>query len=188
MGLEGCDQKSKPTQENFKAAIQSALDKRPALCAQSPAQTFPFDEPKGSGWGVDDYKRAQALASAGLLKSTETKIPLQVDKSITVDGAHFALTDEGKKYLIPAEAAIDNPKFCGGKVKLRDITSATAPVGEGVGSQVLVTYAYDVVDAPAWTHNAAMQKIFADDLRAVSETTNARSRLELTQDGWSMPY
>ena len=185
--LAACDQKSKPTPENFKVAVQVALDRRPAVCARSPAETFPFDEPKGSGWGLDDYKRAQALASAGLLKSTETKVPLRVNKSVTADGAHFVLTDEGKKYLIPAEAAIVTPQFCGGKLRLRDLTSATAPVGEGVGAQVLVTYGYDVVNAPAWTHNAAMQEMFANDLHAVSQTTNTQSRLELTRDGWSVP-
>lgn len=59
--LSGCDSHSEPSQENFKAAVQTYLDKQPAVCAQSPAVAFPFDAPKSVHLGVDDFDRAQAL-------------------------------------------------------------------------------------------------------------------------------
>lgn len=185
--LTACNGKSKPTTENFKAAIQASLDNQPGACVRSPSDAFPFDGPKLKHWGFDESDAAEALKGAGLLSSTDDKIALRGNKEEMVDGAHYTLTDEGKKYLVPAPAATVHPRFCGGKRKLRDLTGATPPIGDGVGSQVLVTYTYDIVEAPAWFNKAAIKKIFANDLIDVSKPAVGRARLELTKDGWSAP-
>jgi len=184
LGISGCDQKSEASPENYRVAIQKALDLRPAICVPLPEAALPFDEPIEKNWGSGNYQRAQALTATGLLTSAKTRIPLQVDKSVTVEGERFTLTELGKKYFVPAEVAISHPEFCGGKRKVRDITSFTAAAGKGLGSQVLVVYSYDVTDAPAWAASPALRKIYVADLQPSSQTMNTQALLELTRDGW----
>jgi hypothetical protein len=186
--IAACGSRPAPTQENFKAAVQAYLDKKSAVCVQSPSDAFPFDAPKSTHMGVDDFDRAQALSSADLLSASSGKIAFRGDKSIMVQGAHFVLTENGKRFLVPAGKVNINPSFCGGKADLQELTVVTPPTGTDVGALAIARFGYVVTDAPEWARNAEMQKAFSQDLRAVGQSTYQQMSIELTKDGWTAAY
>ncbi|WP_438396920.1 hypothetical protein [Caballeronia sp. DA-9] len=186
--IAACGTHSAPTQENFKAAVQAYLDKQPAVCVQSPSADIPFDAPKSTHRGVDDFDRAQAMSSAGLLEASPGKVAFRGDKSLMVEGAHYVITETGNKFLVPAGKVSIYPSFCGGKADLKELAVITPPTGTNVGSLAIVRFGYVVTDAPAWARNDEMQKAFSQNLRAMSQTTYQQMSIALTKDGWTAAY
>jgi hypothetical protein len=191
-----CNSVKKPSDKNFRNAIDQYLAKHGEACTVIGRQ-FPVDVPEteqkardGIGPGLAALERAglvqgskRTAAVHGMLDPLRDSIPPQAVK-------HYELTSEGKKYFreIPGTFGMSGG-FCYGRKTVDSIVKWTEPILMGAYSQTEVTYTYKIVESASWSERPDVQRAFSDiqtTETGVSKTTQVAG-LQLTNKGWEVP-
>jgi hypothetical protein len=143
--LTACDNAKKPSDGNFRKAINQYLERHGKACTWI-GRPFPIDVSESeqklqSGTGA----QMAVLEAAGLVRSSDTVAPTP---GILGQGAprrvkRYQPTEAGKKVLqqIPGIFG-QSAGFCYGDKTVDSIVKWTEPVSMGAGSQSEVTYTY----------------------------------------------
>ncbi len=194
--LAACNNVKKPSDANFRNAINQYLAKHGDACAAIVRQ-FPIDVPKSEQ--KDQYgigPQMVALEQAGLVHSSNT-IAVVHGMLDALQGStpsqpvkRYELTMEGKKYFRQAPGLLgQTSSFCYGQKTVDSIIKWTEPMTMGAYSQTEVTYTYKIVNLAGWAQRTDVQHVFSD----VRDTVNAASKtnqiagLQLTNQGWEVP-
>ncbi|WP_035351608.1 hypothetical protein [Edaphobacter aggregans] len=190
--LTACDDVKKPSDGNFRKAINQHLEKHGKACTWL-GRPFPVDasEPEQrlqSGTGA----QMAVLEAAGLVHSSDT---VAATPGIFGPGAprrvkRYEPTEGGNKYLKQVPGVLSQSAgFCYGGKTVDSIVKWTEPVTMGVGSQSEVTYTYKIANLAPWAERPDVQREFGDIRTTVSgiSKSNEIAGLQLTNQGWEVP-
>jgi hypothetical protein len=192
VALTACDGARKPSDTNFRKAIDQYLAKHGKACTWI-GRPFPVDVSESeqklqSGTG----SQMAALEAAGVVRSSDTvaSAPGIFGPGATRRVKRYEPTDAGKTYLQHASGIFSQSAgFCYGEKTVDSIVKWTEPVTMGASSQTEVTYTYKIADLAQWAQRPDVQQAFGD----VRTTVNGISKssevagLQLTNQGWEVP-
>lgn len=192
VALTACNSAKKPSDANFRMAINQYLAKHGRACTWI-GQAFPVDvseleqkSPAGTG------PEMAALEAAGLVRSSDTVV---VTPGVFGPGTphrvkRYEPTAEGRRYFQQVAAVLgQSAGFCYGDKTVDAIVKWTEPVKAGPYSQTEVTYTYKIADLAPWAQRPDVQREFGD----VRATINGISKsnevidLQVTNLGWEVP-
>ena len=192
VALTACDSASKPSDGNFRKAINQYLEKHGKACTWI-GRPFPIDVPEfeqklQSGTGP----QMAVLEVAGLVRSSDM---IAATPGIFGPGAprrvkRYEPTEAGKKYLQQVTAVLgQSAGFCYGDKTVDSIVKWTEPVATGPYSQTEVTYTYKIADLASWAERSDVQREFGDVRTIVNgiSKSNEIAGLQLTNHGWEVP-
>jgi hypothetical protein len=190
--LTACDSAKKPSDGNFRKAINQYLEKHGKACTWI-GRPFPIDVSESeqklqSGTGV----QMAVLEAAGLVRSSDTVAPTP---GILGPGAprrvkRYQPTEAGKKYLQQTPGIFGQTAgFCYGEKTVDSIVKWTEPVTMGAGSQSEVSYTYKIANLAPWAERPDVQREFGDVRTTVNgiSKSNEIAGLQLTNQGWEVP-
>ena len=195
--LAACDTATKPSNDNFRNAINEYLAKHGETCTVIDRQ-FPIDLPRPEQnlqYGIGP--KLAALEKAGLVHATDTTAavhglvgPLQ-GPSPAQPVKRYELTNLGKGYFQQVAGGVfgQTTRFCYGHKNVDAIVKWTRPVAMGALTQSEVTYTYKIADAAAWAQRPEIQQAFSDiraTIEGASKMTDVAG-LQLTNKGWEVP-
>lgn len=164
----GCSSKTKPTNENFIAGLNTFYASHDD-CLFPSALRFPYEVSPGPD-AKDDKKRMDALLNAELVKREQ-------DKSIDVN--IYSLTAAGTRA---------GGRFCYGHRQVTSIDGSTPPEKQANGLlETKVTYHYTMMDVPVWAKTTDMQKAFPALATALSGEATGTATLANAGVGWQIP-
>jgi hypothetical protein len=178
-----CSDPRKPSEKNFRVAIQAYLDASYPKCILM--GSFPVDTPE---LDLSNMSPAlEALKDAGVLtsreKSRRTAGGFFGEKKKTQVLSTYDLTSEGRKSYDP-NAGKGRGGICIGKARVIDIARFTEPA-DFLGSRISsVTYTFAVENLPPWAHNAAVAKAFHQVEQWNNSPLQASDVVVLTNKGW----
>jgi hypothetical protein len=192
--LSACNTAKKPSDANFRAAINQYLTKHGPACSLI-GQQFPIDVPRSqqndsTGIGA----KLAALERVSLVRATDTTAVVHgiLDALRGPTPAQpvrrYELTTAGQKYFRQAPAALgETNSFCYGQESVDSIVKWTLP--EAASHQAEVTYTYKIGDMAAWAALPDVQQAFPDIRTTVNgiSQTNQIVGLQLTDRGWEVP-
>ena len=190
--VTACNSAKKPSDTNFRIAINQYLAKHGRACAWI-GQAFPVDvseleQKSQSGTGPE----MAALEAAGLVRSSDTVAvtPGIFSSSTSHRVKRYEPTAEGRRYFQQFTAVLSQSAgFCYGDKTVDAIVKWTEPAKAGPYSQAEVTYTYKIADLAPWAKQPDVQREFGD----VRATINGISKsnevidLQLTNQGWEVP-
>ena len=188
LALTGCANRKDANEGNFRSAIQKYLDTRNGVCVTLP-DLFGGGRLKKGGSFTTDAPQAVAMVSAGLLLMDRSPAIVNF-LGISLDRAPvYSLTPEGKKYLV-GDPSFDSPDisvtFCGGKYRVTELQSFTAPATDGSGTTTSqVSYRYIVTGAPAWARQPELQAAYPSLQKDLNGDVSDTAVLVLTEHGWT---
>lgn len=190
--LTACDNARKPSDGNFRKAIDQYLAKHGKACTWI-GRPFPVDVSESeqklqSGTGP----QMAVLEAAGLVRSSDM---IAAAPGIFGPGAsrrmkRYEPTEAGKKYLQQVPAVLgQSAGFCYGDKTVGSIVKWTEPVTMGSSSQTEVTYTYKIADLAPWAERSDVQHEFGDVRTIVNgiSKSNEMAGLQLTNQGWEVP-
>jgi hypothetical protein len=190
--LTACSNAKRPSDSNFKAAINQYPAKHGKACTWI-GRSFPVDVSESeqkfqSGTGP----QLAVLEAAGLLRSSDTIAPTP---GILGPGAprhvkRYEPTEEGKKYLQQAPGIFGQSSgLCYGDKAVDSIVKWTESPAAGLYSQTKVIYTYKIENLAPWAKRSDVQQEFGDVRTTVSgiSKSNEIARLLLTNQGWEVP-
>jgi hypothetical protein len=196
LALTACNSAKKPSDSNFRKAINQYLEKHGEACTMIGRQ-FPVDVTESEQRLQSDTATQMAvLEQAGLVHSSNTTAVVHG----MLDALHgptppqavrrYDLTVEGQKYFQKTPGIFgQTTSFCYGDKTVDTIVKWTEPVTGGPSSQTEVTYTYKIADLAPWAERSDVQREFGD----VRTTVNGISKsneivdLQLTNQGWEVP-
>jgi hypothetical protein len=190
--LVACNSATKPTDANFKIAINDYLVKHGKACTWF-GRPFPIDISDSelraqSGTGL----KMAVLERSGLVHSTDAVVvaPAVLSAGTPHHVKRYDPTDAGKRYLQQAPGVLGQTAgFCYGDKVVDSIVKWTQPIASDAASRTEVTYTYAIHDLAAWAEQPDVQNAFGD----IRSTVNGISRsneivgLQLTNHGWEVP-
>jgi len=190
--LAACNDAKKPSDTNFRTAINQYLEKHGKACTWI-GRPFPVDvsEPEQklqSGTGA----QMTVLEAAGLVRSSDT---VAATPGIFGPGTprhvkRYEPTEAGHKYLQQAPGIFgQSAGFCYGDETVDSIVKWTGPVTMGAGSQSEATYTYKIANLAPWAERSDVQREFGDVRTTVNgiSKSNETVGLQLTNQGWEVP-
>jgi hypothetical protein len=190
--VTACDNAKKPSDGNFRKAINQYLEKHGKACTWI-GGPFPIDVSE-SEQKLQSATEAQmaVLEAAGLVHSSDTVAPTP---GILGPGAprrvkRYQPTEAGKKYLQQTSGIFgQSAGFCYGDKTVDSIVKWTEPVTMGAGSQSEVSYTYKIANLAPWAERPDVQREFGDVRTTVNGTSksNEIAGLQLTNQGWEIP-
>jgi hypothetical protein len=191
VSLIACNDTKKPSDSNFRKAIDQYLAKRGKACTWI-GRPFPVDVSESeqklqSGTGP----QMAVLEAAGLVRSADTVAAAQ---GIFGPGAprrvkRYEPTEAGKKYLQQVSAVLgQSAGFCYGDKTVDSIVKWTEPVATEPYSQSEVTYTYKIANLASWAERSDVQREFGDVRTTVNgvSKSNEIAGLQLTNQGWEV--
>jgi hypothetical protein len=159
----GCNTKTKPTPENFTAALNAHFLDHPDCLLPDPPR-FPYET-------SDPVKTTQmdSLVKAQLLT---------VEKEISIHASRYTPTTTGARVV---------PRFCYGHRVVTSIDSSTPPAQANGFPETQVTYRYEMKEVPIWAKTPEVQTAFPEMAQAVSGQASAKTTLAVTITGWQVP-
>jgi hypothetical protein len=189
--VTACDNAKKPSDGNFRKAINQYLEKHGKACTWI-GRPFPIDVSE-SEQKLQSATEAQmaVLEAAGLVRSSDTVAPTP---GILGPGAprrvkRYQPTEAGKKYLQQTPGIFgQSAGFCYGDKTVDSIVKWTEPVTMGAGSQSEVSYTYKIANLTPWAERPDVQREFGDVRTTVNGTSksNEIAGLQLTNQGWEV--
>jgi hypothetical protein len=158
----GCNSKTKPTPENFTAALNKWFSEHPD-CLLSNTR-FPYETSDPA-----DVKRMNSLVKAQLL---------EVHEEASIHVSRFTVSTTGTRYA---------PRFCYGHRLVSSIDSFTPPAVANGFPQTQVTYHYNMQDVPIWAKTAEVQLSFPKLAADLSGQASDHATLAQTLAGWQVP-
>jgi len=192
VALTACDSARKPSDANFRKAIDQYLAKRGKACTwvvgSFPADVSDSEQKLQSGAA----SQMAVLERAGLVHSSDTiaAAPGIFGPSAPRRVKRYEPTEEGKKYLQQVPGVLgQRTGFCYGDKTVDSIVKWTEPVTMGASSQTEVTYTYKIADLAPWAQRSDIQQQLGDVRATVDgiSKTNEAAKLELTNQGWVVP-
>jgi hypothetical protein len=190
--LTACDNAKKPSDGNFRKAINQYLEKHGKACTWI-GRPFPIDVSESeqklqSGTGAE----MAVLETAGLVGSSDTIAPTP---GIFGPGAprrvkRYQPTEAGKKYLQQGPGIFGQTAgFCYGEKTVHSIVKWTEPINTGASSQSEVSYTYKIANLAPWAERPDVQREFGDIRTTVNgiSKSNEKAGLQLTNQGWEVP-
>ncbi|MBB6142991.1 hypothetical protein HNQ77_000935 [Silvibacterium bohemicum] len=190
--LTACDNVKKPTDRNFRKAINRYFEIHGKTCA-SIGREFPVDVSRATQkdqYGIE--AQMTALEQVGLVHSFDIVVaaPGILGSSAQRLVKRYEVTDEGKKYFQEIPGIFGKTgSFCYGEKTVDSIVKWTEPMAMGSYSQTEVTYTYKIVDLAPWAERPDIQRLFGDIMTTVSgvSKTSQLAGLRLTNQGWEVP-
>jgi hypothetical protein len=189
--VTACDNAKKPSDGNFRKAINQYLEKHGKACTWI-GGPFPIDVSE-SEQKLQSATEAQmaVLEAAGLVHSSDTVAPTP---GILGPGAprrvkRYQPTEAGKKYLQQTPGIFgQSAGFCYGDKTVDSIVKWTEPVTMGAGSQSEVSYTYKIANLAPWAERPDVQREFGDVRTTVNgiSKSNEIAGLQLTNQGWEV--
>lgn len=194
--LSACNDVKKPSDSNFRKAINQYLAKRGEACTGIGRQ-FPVDVSETEQrLQSDTASQMGVLEQAGLLHSSNTTAVVHG----MLDALHgptppqpvkrYELTPEGQKYFRTTPGIFgQTSRFCYGEKTVDSIVKWTEPTAMGAATQTEVTYTYKIADLAPWAKRSDVQREFGDVRTTVSgiSKSNEIVDLQLTSQGWEPP-
>lgn len=188
----GCNSAKKPSDSNFKAAIDQYLATNGKTCIPA-LRSFPIDVPVARLHDTSGIPAEMAaLESAGLLRSSDTTavvhgmldalrgpMPPQPVK-------RYDLTATGQKYFQQYPTAIGQANgFCYGQKQVDSVVKWDEPGTQGSYSVTRVTYTYKLEQLADWATQPDIQSTFPVVKATLDQAkTNQEIDLHLTNKGW----
>jgi len=167
--VAGCSSKTKPTDQNFIAAL-NAYYANHNDCLFSSALRFPYEVSPGPT-ARQDKQRMDALMNAGLMKQPTEEKNIHVEM--------YALTPAGERA---------GGRFCYGHREITSIDSFTPPVKAANGIlESHVSYHYRMMDVPVWAKTDDMLKAFPEMAKALAGDATGENNLANAGVGWQVP-
>ena len=192
MLVTACDSSTKPTNANFRKAINQYLAKHGEACAWI-GRPFPIDIPDSelgaqSGTGF----QMVVLERVGLVRSTDAVAiaPVILGRPVTHHVRRYEPTDAGKRYLQQAPVILgQSAGFCYGDKTVDTVVKWTQPVTAGAATQAEAIYTYKLLNLAPWAEQPEIQNAFGDIRSTVTgiSRSNEIIGLELTNRGWEVP-
>jgi len=189
VSLTACNDVRKPSDGNFRKAIDQYLEKHGRACTWI-GRPFPVDvsEPE-QRLQFGTSAQMSVLEAAGLVHSSDT---VAATPGIFGPGAprrvkRYEPTESGNKYLQKVPGVLgQSAGFCYGDKTVDSIVKWTEPVTMGAGSQSEGTYTYKIANLAPWAERTDVQREFGDVRTTVSgiSKSNEIARLQLTNQGW----
>jgi hypothetical protein len=194
--LSACNDAKRPSDSNFRKAINQYLTKHREVCTMIGRQ-FPVDI-TGSEQRLqsDTASQMAVLEQAGLVRSSHTTA---VDHGM-LDALRgptppqpvkrYDLTAEGQKYFQKTPGIFgQTTSFCYGDKTVDSVVKWTEPVTMGAATQTDVTYTYKIADLAPWAQRPDVQREFGDVRTTVNgiSKSNETVDLQLTNRGWEVP-
>lgn len=194
--LSACNNAKKPSDSNFRTAINQYLLKHGEVCTII-GREFPVDVTASERRLQSDVATQMAvLEQAGLVRSSNTTAVVHG----MLDALHgptpprpvkrYELTAEGQKYFQKTSGIFgQTTSFCYGDKTVDSIVKWTEPVTMGAATQTEVTYTYKIADLAPWAERPDVQHEFGDVRATVSgiSKSNEIVDLQLTNYGWEVP-
>ena len=160
----GCKLASAPTPENFAKGITKFLVDHPD-CLYKTALRFPYETSDAT-----EIKQLDSLVASKLLnKGTEPAIRV----------TRYTVSDYGQKSA---------PRFCYGFRHVEGVESFTPPAKAASGfNESKVTYRFSLQDVPVWAKDAAVQKVYPEMAKNISDPPPAVLTMAQTGVGWQVP-
>ena len=187
VALTACDGARKPSDGNFRKAIDQYLAKHGKTCTWI-GRPFPVDVSE-SDLKLQSGAAPQmaVLESAGLVRSSAT--PGIFGPSAPRRVKRYEPTGEGKKYFQQVSVVLgQSAGFCYGDKTVESIVKWTEPVTMGASSQTEVTYTYKIANLAPWAERSDVQREFGDVRTIVNgiSKSNEIAGLQLTNQGWEV--
>ena len=194
--LSACNDAKKPSDSNFRKAIDHYLSQHGDACTMIGRQ-FPVDITESEQrLQSDTATQMVVLEQAGLVHSSNTTAVVH-GMLAPLHGStppqpvkRYELTAEGQKYFQKTPGIFGQTvSFCYGDKTVDTIVKWTEPVAAGSYSQTEVTYTYKMADLSPWAQRPDVQREFGD----VRATVNGISKsnevvdLQLTNRDWEVP-
>jgi hypothetical protein len=190
--LAACNDVKKPSDGNFRKAINQYLEKHGKACTWI-GRPFPVDvsvPEQRLQFGTSP--QMAVLETAGLVHSSDAVV---ATPSIVGPGAprhvkRYEPTEAGNKYLQQVPGVLgQSAGFCYGDKTVDSIVKWTEPVTMGAGSQSEITYTYKIANLAPWAERPDVQSEFGDVRTTVSgiSRSNEIAGLQLTNQGWEVP-
>src|SRR6202789_2134566 len=192
VALTACDSAKKPSDEDFRKAIDQYLANRGKACTwvvgSFPVDVLESEQKLQSGAA----SQMAVLEAAGLVRSSDTiaATPGIFGPSAPRRVKRYEPTDEGKKYFQQVSVVLgQSAGFCYGDKTVDSIVKWTEPVTMGASSQTEVTYTYKIVNLAPWAKRSDVQREFGDVRTIVNgiSKSNEIAGLQLTNQGWEVP-
>jgi hypothetical protein len=158
----GCNSKTKPTPENFTAALNTWFGEHPD-CLLSNTR-FPYETSDPA-----EVKQLTSLVTAQLL---------EVHQESGIHVSRFTVSTAGTRYA---------PRFCYGHRTVSSIDSSTPPATVNGFPQTQVTYHYTMQDVPIWAKTPEVQSAYPKLATALSGQASDHASLAQTMAGWQVP-
>jgi hypothetical protein len=195
--LAACNSATKPSDSNFRKAIDEYLVKHGDTCTVIDRQ-FPIDLPKleqNEQYGIGP--KLAALTQAGLMHATDTTavvhglLDLLQGSGPAQPVRRYELTEFGKKYFQQIAGGVfgRTTQFCYGHKTVDAIVKWTQPATMGGSTQTEVTYTYKIADLAAWAERPEVLRAFSDiQVEIAGQSKVAQiAGLQLTNKGWEVP-
>jgi hypothetical protein len=192
VALTACDSAKKPSDANFRKAIDQYLANRGKSCTWV-VGSFPVDVSESEQKLQSGTASQMAvLEGTGLVRSSDTvaAAPGIFGPSTPRRVKRYEPTEEGKKYLQQVPGALgQRTGFCYGDKTVDSIVKWTEPVTMGASSQTEVTYTYKISNLAPWAQRSDIQHEFGDVRTTVNGISKANeiAGLQLTNQGWEVP-
>jgi hypothetical protein len=193
--LAACNDAKKPSDSNFRTAINQYLAKHGDACTMI-GREFPVDVTESEQRLQSDTAMQMAvLEQAGLVRSSNTTAVvhgmLDVLRGPTPPQPvkRYEPTPEGQKYFRKTSGILgQTTSFCYGEKTVDTIVKWTEPVTMGSATQTEVTYTYRIADLAPWAERSDAQREFGDVRATVSgiSKSNEIVDLQLTNQGWEI--
>jgi len=199
MSAVGCNRRADSTHGThadraaspFEAPLRAYLDKRGDLCLNK--TKWPIDVPLNAAPNDRDALQMPVFERLGLVRSSSATVDSKAgDKVVPVDVRRYELTDAGRARYIqrergrgPTGEPIYESDLCVARLSLDRIVRADVIEHDAGARDATVAYTYHV-EAPAWTHDAEVQRV----LPMVAHVVNGEGTAQLTEtfiwtrDGW----
>jgi len=162
VALLGCNSKTKPTPENYTAALNKWFLEH-SDCLLSNVR-FPYETSN-----PDQIKQFDSLVKAQLL---------EVHQEASIHISRYTVSTTGARYA---------PRFCYGHRVVSSIDSSTPPAVVNGFPQTQVTYHYTMADVPIWAKTPEVQLAFPKLATATSGQASDHATLAQTLAGWQVP-
>lgn len=190
--LTACSDIKKPSDGNFRKAIDEYLAKHGRACTWI-GRPFPIDISEarqkvqyGTGSQMTTLEQAGLVHSSNVVVATPGIFGADAPRPVK----RYEPTNEGKKYLQQSPGAFGPiTGFCYGEKTVDSIVKWTEPVATGVYSQTEVTYTYKIQNLASWAQRPDVQSAFGDVKTTVIGVSklNEIAGLQLTNRGWEAP-
>ncbi len=192
VSLTACNDAKKPSDGNFRKAINQYLAKHGKACTWI-GRPFPIDvsesEQKlqsGTGAQMTVLEAASLVRSSDAVAATPGILGPDAPRRVK----RYEPTEAGKKYLQQVPGVLGpSAGFCYGDKTVDSIVKWTEPVTMGADSQSEVTYTYKIANLVPWAARSDVQREFGDIRTTVNgiSKSNEIAGLQLTNHGWEVP-